>query len=110
MIVGFDMGRAGFGDPGGEFRRRIAATILICGARLAEQPRLGERLVTAADDDDHAPLHPHEDGKGIELGGRCVTRRDLLEFASCSSSCAPHKEGMHSRGVFGQAIAFPVDR
>ena len=40
------------------------------GARLAEQPRLGKRLVAAADDDHDAPFDPQEDGKGIELGGR----------------------------------------
>ena len=38
------------------------------GARLAEQPRLGERLVAVADDDHGFALDPHENGEGVEPG------------------------------------------
>ena len=58
VIVGFDMRCASFGDPGGEFRRRIDRHDLDRGARLADQPRLGECLVPAADDHHHAPFDP----------------------------------------------------
>ena len=51
-----------------------SATMLDRGARLAEQPRLGERLVAAADDDHARALDPHENGKGVELGGRLQSR------------------------------------
>ena len=38
--------------------------------RLADQPRLGKRLVAIADNHHAPPLDPHEDGEGVELGGR----------------------------------------
>ena len=81
VVVGLDMRRAASAIQAASSGAGSVATTLIARARLAEEPRLGERLVAAADDDDDAPFDPHEDGEGIELGGRLRHADGLLECA-----------------------------
>ena len=114
MIVGFDMCRAGFGDPGARGPAPAsAATTLMRRARLAEQPRLGERFVPAADDDHDAPFDPHENGKGVELGGRLESReiRAIFWNVPVVLTLVRRTKKKCTRVAFSDsAIAFPVDR
>ena len=61
------LGTAG-GDPvekpGAGFIRNDAQP----GARLPKQPRLGQGLIAAADDDHGFALDPHENGESVKPG------------------------------------------
>ena len=62
------MGRAIGGDPVAQLRLDVFGNDADPRARLAEQPRLGQRFVAAADDGHGFALDPKEDGKGVQLG------------------------------------------
>ncbi len=68
-------------------------------ARLRHQPRLGQRLVAAADDDDKLPFHPHEDGEGVELGDRAMA--GALPERAIVRGRSVETEGMASRRACG---------
>src|SRR4051794_37207698 len=70
MIIGVDMARTVFGDPGEKFRLGLVFHDPDGSAGLAEEPRPGGGFLATADDRHHAPLDPHKNGKGIELGRR----------------------------------------
>jgi hypothetical protein len=77
------------------------------GARLPEQPRLGQRLVAAADDDHSFAFHPHEDGECIEFGGATGHFRQAPGFGLELSAKAAllRRHGLAPRHIVGDAFS-----